>query len=219
MPSADARRRRVIDIRLVIGLALVAVSVAGVVGLVGAVDRRIAVYAAAEGLEPGDRVRVSDLVVRRVALDGAEKMYLAEGAVPSSGLVLTAVVRKGELVPRAALSTETGQVTTAIVLTVSTPPSEAAVPGSLVDVWAAPSSTSGSPDPATEDSDDFASPVILVSDAVVVRVLDEAGLVSSGTASQIEVRVPRSRVARVLEAIAADDALAVVPAGLTIGEL
>jgi hypothetical protein len=81
-------------------------------------------------------------------------------------------------------------------------------PGSLVDVWGV----------AVLDQGQTGTPVVLASEATVVRVLAEESLISgtAGAASTIEVLVPRSRVARLLQAIASDDALAVVPAGLPL---
>ena len=62
------------------------------------------------------------------------------------------------------------------------------------------------------------TPVVLAAQATVVRVLSDESLVSGsvGAASSVEVLVPRTRVARLLQAIAAGDALAVVPAGLPL---
>jgi len=47
-----------------------------------------------------------------------------------------------------------------------------------------------------------------------VRLVDQQGLVVDDGWAAIEVLVPRTDVARVLEAIANDDAIAVVPASL-----
>jgi hypothetical protein len=80
--------------------------------------------------------------------------------------------------------------------------------GATVDVWASP---------ADAETRGFGAPLVLVSDAVVVRVVEDEGLVSSRGGGAVEVLVPRSRVARVLQAQAAGDALAVVPAGLALG--
>jgi len=61
------------------------------------------------------------------------------------------------------------------------------------------------------------APVVLVSGATVVRVLDDASLVGAAAEpTSVEVLVPRTRVARLLRAIAGGDALAVVPAGLPL---
>jgi len=58
-------------------------------------------------------------------------------------------------------------------------------------------------------------PTVLVSGATVSKVLDATGSFAVDSAgSQVEVLVPRSKVARVLQAIADGDALALLPAGI-----
>jgi len=206
--KATARRRRAFDIRLLIGVGLVAVSVAGVVGLVGAFDSRTTVYAAASALSPGDRVDRGDLVERAVSLDGADELYLGADELPAEGLVVVQPVRGGELVPRSALGDAAGLSSTAFVIELTSPASSAVRAGTTVDVWASP---------VDETGRGYGAPLVLVPDAVVVRLIDDDGLVSSRSAGAVEVLVPRSRVARVLQAQAAGDALAVVPAGLALG--
>jgi hypothetical protein len=204
----SGRRRNAIDVRLLIGLALVIASVVGVVALVGAVDARTTVYAAASALSPGDRVERGDLVEREVSLDGADGLYLRAGELPADGLVVVQPVRDGELLPRAAVGDASGVRSTALVLELTGPPSSAVRPGAVVDVWASP---------ADAERRGFDAPIVLVPDAVVVRIVEDDGLVSSSDGGTVEVLVPRSRVARVLQAQAAGDALAVVPAGLALG--
>lgn len=206
--TASGRRRRAVDVRLLIGLALVAASVGGVVVLVGAVDARTTVYAAASALSPGDRIDRGDLVERRVSLDGADGLYLRAGELPADGLVVVQPVHDGELLPRTAVGEASGVRSTALVLELAGAPSSAVRAGAVVDVWASPADAEGR---------GFGAPVVLVPDAVVVRVVEDDGLVSSGGGGAVEVLVPRSRVARVLQAQASGDALAVVPAGLALG--
>jgi hypothetical protein len=207
----SARRRVPIDPRLVLGLALVLGSVAGVVAVVGASDRRVAVFAAASTLAPGDRVDAGDLLVREVALDDASDLYLGVDDLPDDGLVATAVVRSGELVPLSALGTETGSDATTLVLQVSGRVSGSVEPGALVDIWA---SDRQAVEPIADEGSGFAPPTVLVADAVVTRVLKPDGIVSAGDGEAVEVLVPRSRIARLLQAVADGDALAAVPAGI-----
>lgn len=207
--TADAvRARHVVDPRLLIGVGLVAVSVAGVVGLVSAVDARTTVYAAAGPLSPGDRIDRGDLVERSVSLDGADALYLRAADLPDDGLVVVRAVRDGELLPRASVGEAAGLRSTALVIEVAVPASRAVVPGATVDVWASPV------DPETRG---FGAPAVLVPDAIVVRLLADDGLVSDASGGAVEVLVPRSRVARILQAQADGDVLAVVPAGLPWG--
>jgi hypothetical protein len=213
-PGSTPRRRFALDLRLVIGLLLVAASVAAVTMLVGAADTRVSVYAAGEALAPGDRVDADDLVERSVALDGAEDLYLRVGAVPAEGFVVAQPVAAGQLVPMSAAGSVDGQRATSLVLQLAGPVSTVVETGSLVDVWSVTLDDGSSPgEPGT------GTPVVLTSQATVVRVLEDDTLIAGagGAASTVEVLVPRSRVARLLQAIARGDALAVVPSGLPLG--
>lgn len=199
-------RRAAIDARLLIGLGLVIASVVGVVGVVGALDTRTTVYAAASTLSPGDRIERADLVAREVALDGADGLYVSE--LPGDGLVVVQPVREGELVPRTAVGEASSVASTALVLELAGAPSSAVTPGAVVDVWASP---------ADADGRGFGAPIVLVPDAVVVRIVTDDGVLAPSSAGAVEVLVPRARVARVLQSQAMGDALAVVPAGLPLG--
>jgi hypothetical protein len=212
VPTA-IRRRPAFDIRLLIGLALVVGSVAGVIAIVSASDRRTTVYAAASSLSPGDRIDDGDLVLRQVSLDSAETLYLEPGDVPDGGLVVGAVVRAGELVSRSAVASVEGGRSTSLVLELSGRVSAAVVPGAMVDVWAAPQSSG---EVASQGA--FGPPVVLTADAVVIRVVDDEGIVAASDGDAVEVLVPRNRIARLLQAIANGDALAVVPAGIALGD-
>ena len=233
MPVPDAAprlarrtRRAAPDLRLVLGVLLVLGSVAGVVGIVAGADRRVTVYAAAASFTPGERIDRGDLVERAVALDGADGLYLRRGDIPSGGLVVTQPIAKGQLLPTSAVGSMAGVRSTSIVLRLATRVSGAVVAGATVDLWAAPkpgavvgagaSATAGAG--GTDEADTAPAvqvPTVLVSGATVSKVLDATGSFAVDSAgSQVEVLVPRSKVARVLQAIADGDALALLPAGI-----
>ena len=212
VPTAS-RRRPALDVRLLIGLALVVGSVAGVLAIVSAGDRRTTVYAAASSLSPGDRIDDDDLVLRQVSLDSAEHLYLEPGDVPDGGLVVGAVVRAGELVSRTAVAISRGRA-----LDVARARSERSRQRSRRSgrdgrrVGGAQSSG----EVATQGA--FGPPVVLTADAVVIRVVDDEGIVAASEGDAVEVLIPRSRIARLLQAIANGDSLAVVPAGIALGD-
>jgi len=211
------RRRAMPDARLVVGIALVIASVVGVVVLVNTTDTRTTVYVAASTFVPGDRILPDGLLARRVALDDATGLYLATGDVPDGGLVATAIVRGGELIPRAAVGSAAGTESTSIVLHLTGEVSESVIAGALVDVWSSSTDAGGvGSDESEAQLGAFGAPVVLCADAVVVRVLEPDGIVSASDGRSVEVLVPRSRIARLLQAIADDDALAVVPAGIPL---
>lgn len=208
MSTPPARTRRVaLDVRLLLGLLLVASSVIAVTVIVGVADTRIRVYAAGGALTPGDRVDADDLVERSVTLDGADDLYLRVGDLPDDGFIVVQPVAAGQLVPLTAAGSTDGERATSLVLQLSGPVSSVVRPGALVDVWGV----------ALLDQGETSTPAVLASGATVVRVLADESLVGGGAAAtSVEVLVPRTRVARLLQAIASGDALAVVPAGLPL---
>jgi hypothetical protein len=236
MPAPDAtprpgraaprsRRRAAPDLRLVLGVLLVVGSVIGVVGIVAGADRRITVYAAASALIPGDRIDRGDVIERAVALDGADGLYLGRGDIPSGGLVVTQPVAKGQLLPTSAVGSRAGVRSTSIVLRLATRVSGAVVPGASVDLWAAPKAGTAVGARAADEADPSLAPIelvptVLVAGATVSKVLDSQGSFAVDSAgSQVEVLVPRSRIARVLQAVAEGDALALLPAGIPLASV
>jgi flagella basal body P-ring formation protein FlgA len=199
-----ARRRFWFDPRFAVGLVLIVASVVGVVLIVAAADSSVQVYAARAPLAPGDSVDADDLVATSVRMDGAEALYLVPDDVGRDGLVVTKPVAEGELVPASAVGSPEGERQTSIVLAVSGRLAASVAPGSLVDVWSARALGSGQ----------FEAPAVVVPGATVVRLVEDTGLVVDDAATAVEVLVPRDRVARVLEALANDDAVSVVPASL-----
>ncbi|TXK16302.1 hypothetical protein [Homoserinibacter sp. GY 40078] len=201
-------RRRIADPRLILGLLLVGASTAGVVGLVTSLDDREAVYVAAHALVPGERVRVEDLRERPVAVGQAGERYLTPGSLPEGGAVVLRPVEPGEFVPRSALGDPSGIDTTAVVLEVADPLASQIREARTVEVWASRASHGG---------DSVGEPVVIVPEAVVMRVRDGTGLVSTSSGVWVEVLVPHDRVARVLQARADGELLALVPVGIPIG--
>ena len=204
--TRPARTRLWFDPRLLIGLVLIAASVAGVVGIVSVADASVQVLAARGALVPGDRIDAADLVAVSVRLQAGDDLYLLPGDVPSDGLVVARAVGEGELVPTAAVGARAGLGLASVVVTINGQLPGAVTPGATADLWAS----------VHEDSSSFGPPSVIVSGATVVRIIEADGLVTSGDVTTLEILVPRLRVARVLEAIANDDAMSIVPSSIPI---
>ncbi len=205
MAAMTRARGLAVDPRLLIGIILVAASVAGVWAIVAAADETVAVYSASEALSPGERASDADFDEVRVRMDSAQ-LYLAPGSVPADGVVITKPVAKGELIPLSAAGSARGVRMTSLVLDVEGQLAGSVAAGSSVDVWAAHESKSGV----------FDEPTTLVTNATVVRLVQSQAIVGAGQTTAVEVLVPRAKVASVLEAIANSDAIAVVPATLPL---
>lgn len=228
---APARRRRSFwfDPRFAVGMILVVVSVLAVVGLVGAANASVEVLAARGALSPGQRVHTSDLALTSIRADRTAQLYLQAADVPAAGVIVTRSVSAGELVPQSAVGSEAGANLTSVVISVPTALPASVAPGSRVDLWAAVQASEESDDGTTDaasgsdgsapvDGGDgsFAPPSVLVSSAIVVRIVDQKDLVAS-TGSSIELLLPKSDVADVLDAIANGAILSIVPVDLPLG--
>lgn len=203
-PPRTGRTRFWFDPRFAIGLLLIAASVVGVVAIVGAADATVQVYSARAPLAPGEHIDEGDLIATSVRVDDAAELYLLPDDLTADGFEVTKPVARGELVPASAVGSAAGARQTSIVLAVNGELAASIVPGVSVDVWSARESDAGV----------FEAPTVIVSSAVVVRLVDTEGFVVNDGAVSVEVLVPRSRIARVLEAVANSDAISVVPSSL-----
>lgn len=195
-----------LDPRFGIGVGLVVASVLGVVGIVSSTDRTVPVYAAAAALSPGDRVQAADLVVRNVRLGASGDKYLTRADLPRDGVVITRPVSVGELVPAAAVGKASGLRIASVVVTVRGQLPQSVKPGTLVDLWSAREVERGV----------FGPPTVLVDSATVVRLIKPSGLVAGDTHG-VEVLVARGKTAAVLESVANQDSISLVPVALPAG--
>lgn len=207
-PRERAPRSFWFDPRFGIGLVLVVASVAGVVWIVSAADRTVEVWAARSALSPGDTVTADDLVVRSVRLGDASDLYLGTALLGDSAVVVTRVVAAGELVPASAVGAPESVRLASVVVTVRGDLPRSVESGSVVDLWSARQ---------TEERD-FGPPAVLVGSATVVRVLEADGLVVGSAAVAVEMLVPRSKIAAVLDAVAGSHAMSLVPVSLPVGD-
>lgn len=206
--SSPTRRRRHVDARLLVGLALVSVSIAAVVGIVTAADEGEDVLAAPRLLTPGQVLTIDDLEIRRVALGIEGHGYLTAADVPHDGVVVSRTVGAGELVPLAAVGDVRGPSATTIVVTLSTELGATVRPGDSLDLWSAPALDAGR----------FGAPTVIASRTQLVRTVTAEGIVTGSEAGRVELLVPRRDVARILHALANGDALSAIPASLAIGD-
>jgi hypothetical protein len=192
------------DPRLVVGLLLVALSVALGSWVVADADRTIPVYAAAETLTPGELVDADSLRVVDVDLGVEEARYLRADAAPPTGLVAQRVVAEGELVAAAALGDADAVDVRAVAVPVTSGLSDRITAGALVDLWFVPEAQQGLDTTAAE-------PAPVVSGVVVEQVdVADSGLVvaSQGT---LQVLVGTDELPAVLAALASAGSVAVVP--------
>ncbi len=206
-PTTERPRRSFwFDPRFGIGVALVVASVAGVTFLVGTADRTVKVWAAKDAINPGDTVDSGDLVLTSVGLGVAGERYLAGGALPKSGVVVTRSVAAGELIPVSAVGASDSTDLASVVVSVTGQLPQSVVQGAVVDLWSA----------RELDGGGYGPPSVLVGSAIVVRLIESNGIIAQGKSSGVEVLVPRDRIAVVLASLTNSDSLSIVPVSVPL---
>ncbi|MCD2444006.1 SAF domain-containing protein [Agromyces sp. SYSU K20354] len=195
-----------LDPRLIIGIVLIAGSTTGVWALVSGFDDSIEVYVAHETITAGSAVEVDDLAVESVRLGSSAERYLLADAPVGDGLVATRTVQAGEFVPRSAVD-EVDRTGLSVVVVPSRGPLPSGLSaGDRIDVWSAAALERGS----------FEPPKVLISDAEIAGLVESEGMVQADGVS-VELLVPREKVAALLEALAAGDAIDLVAARSAVG--
>lgn len=203
MTSLDAPRPRPrafwSDLRFLLGIALIAASIAGVWLVVAAARHTEPVLAATRTIVAGESVASSDLRVVDVALGPASDAY-ARPATLAPGAIATRTISRGELVPTGALGSAGQAQTTTVVLSSAVDVPAVVERGSVVDVWAADRVERGEP----------VTPRILVA-AVTVASVDRRSSALGSPGTSVEVVIPQADVAAVLAAVTGEASVSVVP--------
>lgn len=200
------------DPRLILGLVLVAASVALGSWAVSSAGRTVAVYAAAGPLTPGEPVDTSNLRAVEVRLGSGDGKYLLAGRPLPDDLVALRVVGDGELVARSAVGGAGELAVRAVAIPVVGALSDRVTDGALVDVWFVPASDDGATVAARgADEKGGIEPYALASQVVVAQVAESGGTLVTGGPSTLHVLVPTDELPGVLAALAAEGEIAVVP--------
>ena len=185
---------RWLDTRLVLGVLLVALSVAAGARVFTAADNLTAVYVASHDLVPGEHVAAGDMTVGHVRLRGEAGLYIGASSVPPVGYVVTRYVAAHELVPVGALATASVAQHSRFV-TVPVQPghlADALARGDLVDVYLTPKAAAGESVP---------QPVLVLADVPVESRAGGTRTFSASSAFSVVLAVPVDKVAAVVHAV------------------
>jgi len=190
-PARRIRQTSWLDLRVIVGIVLVLVSVVLGARVVSAADASVQVWAVSRDLAAGTTLAGDDLRPVRVRLlSDADRYVRATAAL--TGRTLTRPVGAGELLPRAALtSAPAGRVISLPVPLLHAPDSLRR--GQLIDVFATTKSTTGNATSTTER--------VLAGVPVQAVRLPRSGLSGSGAEYAVLIRVPVESVKRVVAAI------------------
>lgn len=216
-PAEPRRARRLErpgwrDLRLVVGVLLVLLSVAGGTRLVASLDDTTAVYAATRDLLPGQPVGEEDVVPVPVRIEEHLGRYV-DGSTPlQPGTYLLRQVQAGELVPAAALGTARQALDKTVSVPVDVAAARMLATGSVVDVWV----SRRDPDAVGEE---YLDPERLLDGAVVDHVpAASSGLGAGVGRTAVQVVVPADRVGELIAAVDQGSRTTLVPAPRATGE-
>jgi len=195
-----------LDPRLIIGIVLIAGSTTGVWALVSGFDDSIEVYVARDTVTTGSTIDIDDLAVESVRLGSSAGHYLLADESLADGLVATRTVPAGEFVPRSAVDEADRTGLSVVVVPSRGPVPKGLSAGDRIDVWSARAVERGT----------FEPPKVLISDAEIAGLVETEGMVQSADVS-VELLVPREKVAALLQALAAGDAIDLVAARSAVG--
>ncbi|MCK2036366.1 hypothetical protein KZC51_09475 [Microbacterium sp. SSW1-49] len=202
--TTPSRPRRAFwgDVRFLIGIALIVLSISGVWLIVSSSDRTAPALQATRTITQGEALVSGDFQVVEVGLGPLGDDYVTPQDL-APGRVAARTVVAGELIPVSAVGDADDNRTTTIVVESATAVPDEVMAGAVVELWHAP---------PREDGRTFDVPRILVADVIVRDVREPDGvLAQSGVA--VEVVIDRADVADVLGAVTGGSALSVVPVG------
>lgn len=202
MNSSVARRVSRLNLRAILGIALIAVSALGVWALVRATSASATVVVANRLLVEGQQIQQADIRVETAAGSSALAEYIASEGL-AVGKVVTRVIHPGELVPRASVGEASETLETTLVIDVATEVATDLRDGAIVDVWAAPAKAGSASIVASAQP-----PRIVMHRARLAH--RQVAVASAMSGARVEIVLPRTDVPEILAAIAAGDAMTVV---------
>ncbi|MCD1145734.1 hypothetical protein LQU92_10885 [Kocuria sp. LUK] len=206
--SGGARFRRPAwrDPRLLTGLLLVLLSVAGVAAVVAVTNRTEPYWAAARDIAVGQEVTAEDVVAVDVRLQDSAERYLPAASAPDPGTVAVQRIAGGELLPRTALADADRLDRKPVGIAVDHPLPDEAGPGSRVDVWVADPQRSGR---------GFEPARLLLPAAEIASVEAEQTALGAGRGTVVHVLVEDGPMEELVDALGNDARVTLVwnPAG------
>lgn len=192
------------DPRLIVGLVLLFGSVAAGARLMAEAGQLRAVYAARTTLPPGTALTADVLRVVRVRVEGSGAGYLDADSQLPAGAVLTRTVGEGELIPMAAIGSAASLSVRPVAIPFDGPPPAGLAAGGRADIWAAV--------PHREQSrKGYQAPRQIASEVEVFAVSGPGTGLSSGRSGSLELLVPEQSLTEVLEALANEAKISVLP--------
>ncbi len=209
--SAEPRARRLRrpgwrDTRLLVGVLLVLVSVAGGVRLVDSLDESTPVYAAATPLLPGQEIAAQDLREVDVRMADAVAHYVDASKPLTEGTVALRLIPAGELLPASALGSASEAQDKTVTVPIDPAAAQTLTAGTVVDLWVSRQ------DP-TATGTAYLEPQLVLSGALIARTPAVSNGLGMGIGrAAVQVVVPAEHVAAVIASVDQEAKVTLVPA-------
>lgn len=207
-PAPTARRLRRPgwrDTRLLVGLLLVLLSIAGGVRLMSEVDETTPVYAAVQPLLPGQEVDPEDLAPVRVRMASGLDHYVDATQPLAPGTVVLRQVQRGELVPSGAIGSASAARDKTVTVPIDPATASTFTVGTVVDVWVSRR------DP-NEVGTAYLDPELLLSKAVIAQTPTSSNGLGMGIGrAAVQVVVPADTVGAVISSVDQEAKMTLVP--------
>ena len=200
--SAALRLRRPSwkDPRLLIGVLLVCVSIAGVVALVQSADRTTDVYVARSDLPVGAELSEEDFGTVAVRLGDSQGSYRTVSEGLPDDAVAQRLIGAGELLPASALGTADSLDRKPVGLSIEDPLPAGTATGDRVDVWVSPRG----------EGNNFGAPELLVEGAEIYDYLEEDSALGATSSTRVFVLVGDEELPQLVDALSNDARITVV---------
>ncbi len=188
---------RWLDVRMMLGAALVLTSVVVGARVLASADHFSEVYVARHSLVPGEHLAAADLRIGQVRFDGQGASYVAAAGPAPVGYVVTRYVASGELLPLTALEPVGSAIAVSRDVTVPVAPGhlpDSLGHGDLVDVYVTPKVAVGARVP---------QPTRVLAAVAVDSEGGGAESLAAGSTVAVELVVPAAAVATMVHAVEA----------------
>ncbi|GAB6901035.1 SAF domain-containing protein [Kineosporia succinea] len=202
-PAPRLRRPGWRDPRLIVGLVLLFGSIVAGARLMAEAGQTRAVFAARGALPPGTALTPDVLQVVRVRVEAASADYLDADSPLPAGAVLTRTIGDGELIPVAAIGSEASLSVRPVTIPLDGPPPGGLTAGGKADVWAAL--------PREGSRGGYQVPREIASKVEVFAVTGPGTGLNSSRSGALTILVPEANLPDVLEALAGDARLSILP--------
>lgn len=190
------------DPRLIVGVILVVLSTAGVVGLVQSTDARQGYWAASTDVVPGTQVSADDFhVVQASMSESSDHYWLAEERLPQEFFVAS-TLRQGEFLAKRNLAEADPDGRQQVGVRVSADMPASITLGSRADVWIAA---------ASPDGRGFEEPTKLVSNAEVVGMEESNSAFAADETTTVYLMLSDDTLPSVLDAQANGAQISLLP--------